>query len=215
MPAGTKVHPADLPVFDRLLTAHGEAGHALQLDCLPAPFFGPLRTAPVVFLYLSAGWTEQDAAEADRPEAQARQAAQWRGDAPIPTPAEHPSGWRWWASRMRRFGDLAACRDKVAFLNISAYHSKDFPDYPLLAALPSCRIAVHWAQTVLFPQAEAGERLVVCLRAAPFWGLAPGRRYGRGLFAPLVTRSGHMLLQNAAAPLFAEIVAEVRSKLGR
>lgn len=215
MAAGTKIHPADVPIFDRMRMANGDAGHGLQLDCLPAPYAGPLRSAPVVFLYLSAGWTEQDAAEADTPKAQARQAAQWRGDALIPALEEHPSGWRWWASRMRPFDDLAAYRDKVAFLNISGYHSKDFQDYPLLTALPSCRTAVEWAQTVLFPQAEAGERVVVCLRSALFWGLAHGRRYGAGLFAPPVTRGGHMLRQGAAAPLFNETVEAVGAKLRR
>ena len=45
---------------------------------------------------------------------------------------------------------------------------------------------------VLFPQAEAGERVVICMRSAAYWGLETGRSYGKGLFAPHVTRSGHL-----------------------
>jgi len=40
--------------------------------------------------------------------------------------------------------------------------------------------------------ARQRKRVVVCLRAARFWGLAEGHRYGRALFAPPVTRSGYM-----------------------
>lgn len=81
---------------------------------------------------------------------------------------------------------------KVAILNIGAYHSKTFADVPLLAALPSSRVSLDWAQRVLFPQAIAGNRIVICLRAARFWGLKEGKSYGEALFAPPVTRSGYM-----------------------
>jgi hypothetical protein len=81
---------------------------------------------------------------------------------------------------------------KVAVLNIGAYHSKTFTDHGLLAALPSSRMTLDWAQSVLFPQAEEGKRAVICLRAAEFWGLERGRRYGEGLFVPNVNRSGYM-----------------------
>jgi hypothetical protein len=77
-------------------------------------------------------------------------------------------------------------------LNIGAYHSKTFADAPLLAALPSSRASISWAQDVLFPEAEAGKRVVICLRSARFWGLKAGRQYGISLFAPHVTRGGHM-----------------------
>jgi len=43
-------------------------------------------------------------------------------------------------------------------LNIGAYHSTAFADYQLLAALPSCRVSLDWAQGVLFPQAVKGDR---------------------------------------------------------
>ncbi len=84
-------------------------------------------------------------------------------------------------------------RTKFAILNIGAYHSEKFVDRPLLAALPSSRVSIDWAQHVLFPEAIAGRRVVVCLRSAKFWGLKEGKRYGKALFAPPVTRRGHMI----------------------
>jgi len=66
-------------------------------------------------------------------------------------------------------------------------------DPELLAALPSSRVCLNWAQEVLFPTAERGERVVVCLRSAKFWGLRPGAEYPGTLFAPRVNRAGDML----------------------
>jgi hypothetical protein len=45
----------------------------------------------------------------------------------------------------------------------------------------------------LFPQAERGEKVVICLRLARFWGHKQGERYGHSLFAPPVNRSGPMV----------------------
>jgi hypothetical protein len=119
-----------------------------------------------------------------------------KGKQQLPGPEEHEAGWRWWKSRTSCFEEnWESLRTKVAILNIGGYHSRSFGDRPLLAALPSSRVSIEWAQTVLFPQALVGERVVVCLRSPQFWGLYPGKdgkRYGKSLYAPLVTRGGHM-----------------------
>jgi hypothetical protein len=119
-----------------------------------------------------------------------------KGGQQLPGPEDHPAGWRWWKSRTSCFDEnWESLRNKVAILNIGAYHSRSFGDRPLLAALPSSRASIEWAQTVLFPRALRGERVVVCLRSPQFWGLDPGKdgkRYGKSLYAPLVTRGGHM-----------------------
>jgi hypothetical protein len=47
---------------------------------------------------------------------------------------------------------------------------------------------LDWAQSVLFTQAERGERVVICMREVNFWGLEAGQRYGKALFAPQTTR---------------------------
>ncbi len=45
---------------------------------------------------------------------------------------------------------------------------------------------------MLFPKAMAGKKVVVCMRAAEHWGLVPGTRYDKALFAPLTVRGGYM-----------------------
>jgi hypothetical protein len=108
---------------------------------------------------------------------------------------QHRAGYNWWRSRVKIFGNPEKLRQKIAMLNIGAYHSKNLAQIELIASLPSSRLSIEWAQTVLFPQALRGERVVICLRAARFWGLGAdkdGKRYGRALYAPVVTRGGHM-----------------------
>ena len=81
----------------------------------------------------------------------------------------------------------------------------------MLAALPSSRVSIDWAQRVLFPEAMSGRRVVICLRAARYWGLQDGKRYGRALFAPLVARNGHMIHK----PLRSVVVREAKDALAR
>lgn len=178
------VHPADGEVFARV------RNHGFDLSALPGCFMGPLRTAPVVLLFLSPGSSDMD-----RP---TRALRQWHrrtrsGSEPLVSRAIHASAYRWWTQRTMCFecepDELAG---KVAVLNIGAYHSKTFNDHGLLAALPSSRVTLEWTQRILFPAAEAGNRIVICMRAARYWGLEAGRRYEGTLFAPNVTRGGHM-----------------------
>lgn len=182
-----KLHPADRPIFARVKR------HGFDLRCLPACFGGRLRTAPVVFLYLSPGFSRWDLIDARTKRGRDRYAERRRGNLSLGGPEDHKGAWQWWSSRTKCFGDWRQLRSKIAFLNIGGYHSKTFGDIPLLAALPSSRVSLDWAQSVLFPQAIRGERVVVCLRAARFWGLSEGKKYGRALFAPRVTRAGFML----------------------
>ncbi len=46
-----RCHPADKEVFRRL----GKEGHGFNLRGLPACYMGPLKSAPIVLLYLSPG----------------------------------------------------------------------------------------------------------------------------------------------------------------
>ena len=71
-------------------------------------------------------------------------------------------------SRKRDLGDDNAVEDKVALLNIGAYHSVDVRSFASLLALLSSRVSLGWAQDVLFPEAEAGKRIVICLRSASY-----------------------------------------------
>jgi hypothetical protein len=180
-------HPDDEKVLRRL------KGGFFNLKCLPFCFFGPLKTAPVVLLYLSPGLNQFDLDEARSVAGCTRVANARSGEQPIPAMDQHAPIWKWWKQRVKVFGQKPEeLRSKIAVLNIGAYHSKSFDDYSFLASLPSSRVCLDWAQSVLFPQAMAGERVVICLRSAPFWGLKAGKSYGKTLFAPLVNRGGHM-----------------------
>lgn len=214
VPGDVREHPMDRPIFDRA-KERDDRGHGFDLRCLPAPYNGPLRTARVVLLYLSPGWCEFDVEEASTAAGHERYFRRRQGYAPMETEAEHALGYRWWTTRTKRFGDPGELREKIAVLNIGPYHSKDFTDHHMLAALPSCRAALSWAQETLFPQAERGERVVVCLRAAKFWGLGRQRRYGRALFAPAVSRGGHMLGTGENLAIRNDVVSAVREAVAR
>jgi hypothetical protein len=195
---GEKIHPADKHVFRRM----NPERHGFQLECLPACFAGPLRTAQVVLLYLSPGFDEAEIARAKTKECRDLYFRRWKGNEPL-----SDSSTSWFKSRTRNFGDWENVRHKVAILNIGAYHSKTFNDYSVLAALPSSRVSLEWAQNKLFPEAEAGKRIVICMRSASYWGLEQGKSYRGSLFAPLVNRSGHLIRDDKRERLI-ELVRE-------
>lgn len=213
MKRGETVHPADRPVFERI----GKRGrNGFETDCLPACFAGRLRTAEVVLLYLSPGYSAQDDKDAASEEGRDYYFRSWQGHEPMR--ASGGDDETWLRSRTRRFVEEAKTqgdsfdivRERFAILNIGAYHSKEIKDYAELLALPSSRTSLDWAQRVLFPDAEKGNRMVICMRAASCWGLKAGRVYGAALFAPQVTRSG-FLLQNKENQV---LVEKVRIRLG-
>ena len=206
VPADARCHPAD-----ELTLARVE--HGFRLDVPPAPIKGPLKTAPVVLLALSPGFAKEDVQAALSPEGISYNARSRSGLESLPTRADHAGTARWVSRIVKQFGvEYEVARDRVAVLNIGAYHSKDFDDWHTLASLASSRASLNWAQLVLFPQAERGERVVVCLRSAGYWGLSlgPDRKgwtYGKSLFVPACTPDGTM----HHGPLRERIGAAVRS----
>jgi hypothetical protein len=184
--ASVRVHPDDELIF-----AQGKWSHSLELSCVPVPFYGPLKTAPVVLLYLNPGLTAADLDAANDEQAKLFWFQQRRGEASLRSQVGLTQK-SWWVSRTKCFQiDPEVLRHKLAVLELCAYHSRSFTDAKLLDKLPSCRASLQWAQTVLFPAARQRRRVVICLRAAKRWGLVPGTTDGH-LFAPLTTRSGHM-----------------------
>ncbi|MBR0684658.1 hypothetical protein JQ594_01915 [Bradyrhizobium manausense] len=180
------VHPDDAPTFKRL---NGQ--HRFNLNCLPLSFTGPLKTARVVLLYLAPGLPKDLERQSRSPELQILYANQRTGTTYLPDMSS--AGHQWRKSRLSFLGDWEQHRDKIAVFNIGAYHSREFIDHDVLASLPSSRMALDWAQSVLFPEAEAGNRVVICMRAARYWGLRAGKTFGKSLFAPETTRGGHMV----------------------
>lgn len=182
---GDKIHPADKEIFQRV----GKTGHRLRLECLPCPFTGKLKTATVVFLFLSPGYNPRDLKDARTISGKRKYIERRAGLLPI---SEKGSGAEWFNRIVKPFQiDLKIARERIAILDIGAYHSKNFHDYPLLAALPSSRASLDWAQSILFPQAIRKKRVVVCMRSAHFWGLKTGTNFGN-LFVPEVTRGGYL-----------------------
>jgi hypothetical protein len=178
-----RIHPADRKVLTRVK-------HSFELGCFAEPFRGPLKTAPVVLLFLAPGLHERDLPHS--PEAPAFYDRQRAGRCDLPNEEEHKTARDWAIQVIKQFGvDYESARSKFAFLNIAPYRSKYFHDWNMLAALPSARVALEWAQIVLFQEAEAGTRTVVCLRSRRYWGLTKETRFGT-LFAPDSNRGGLM-----------------------
>jgi hypothetical protein len=186
---GEKIHPADKTVITR-------GAHSFDLKCLPSPFGGPLRTAKIVLLFLNPGLSEPDYRDARTAVGKRRCFEKLSGSSLLPTREEHEPAHKWITSITRRFGSYEQVRKSVAVLELCPYHSRNFRDWHMLAALPSSRFMSDWAQNVLFPQAIAGDRIVICMRSPKYWGLDGGRRYGKSLFAPSVTRGGHLLAKS-------------------
>lgn len=184
---GEHIHPADRKVFERIRPEK----HGFRLDCLPGCFGGRLRDAPVVLLYLSPGFSKADVTDAQTEEGKDFYFRRYKGYEPPRDLGAAKSSWI--TSRTKSFGDWDAIKNKIALLNIGAYHSVDVKSFASLVALPSSRLSLDWAQEVLFPDAEAGKRIVICMRSAAYWGLEQGKQYKGSLFAPTVNRSGHLL----------------------
>ena len=200
---GTLVHPADREVFNRL----DAAKHGFQLGCLSGCFAGRLRTAPIVLLYLSPGFSPADLDDAASEDGKDYRFRSYTGDQPF---RDTGPGAKWLRSRTKRFADFATVREKFATLNIGAYHSTNVRSFASLLALPSSRVSLSWAQEVLFPQAEAGKRIVICMRSAECWGLDVGRQYSGTLFAPRVNRGGHLIKNEENARLVALVKSTLR-----
>ncbi len=207
-PGDARKHALDAPVF----AWAGDMG--FNLECLPSNIWGRLKTAPVVLLYLSPGFKAFDLEYATRATSHAIYERRRRGVEPLDSKEDHPLGYAWWTQRTKVFGTPAELRDKLAIFNLGAYHSATFEGDHALAALPSCRAALAWAHDVLFPEARAGKRVVVCMRSAARWGLKPGTRYGEALYAPAMTRGGHMRKQDEHAEVKEGIIRAARAKLG-
>jgi hypothetical protein len=161
-----RIHPADKSA----LVSHK---YNFDLNCLPGCFMGPLRTAPVVLLYASPGLaTEIDRREAANPEIQQIYLRQRTGNEPLPRP-QLAGWWPWLRRQTGVIGEWERVRARVAILDIGAYKSISAPSDTLLKKLPSSQVVLKWAAEVLFPQARAGERVVVCRRSCRNWPLHP------------------------------------------
>jgi len=181
-----RVHPEDEPILQT-------AKHHLKLCCIPNPYYGPLLTARVVLLFLNPGFLPKDEADAQSEQEMQFYWRQRQGNEPLRSQIDLAKK-SWWVPRVKGFSDQDPehLRDKMAILELCAYHSETFKDARLLRLLPSSQVALEWAQTVLFPQARSKQRVVICMRSHKRWGLERNTSDG-WLFVPPVNRSGHLL----------------------
>ena len=199
-PPEAERHPADAATLARF-------DDVFRFDAMPSPIKGPLKTARLVLLALAPGFADEDAKQALSPTGKAHTVRSQSGVEPLPTSDVHAGTARWVTRIIKPFGiEYAAARDKVAVLNIGAYHTRDFQAWAMLPSLASSRASLAWAQDVLFPKAEREECVVVCLRSAEHWGLTPGKRYKGHLYAPRTVRSGHMRTSEEHSELRSEII---------
>lgn len=200
---GAYIHPDDEHVFARLSATK----HGFDLRCLPAAFGGPLKTANVVLLFASPGLSSKlDLADARTNDGKNYYMRRWKGREPF---RQEGDGSKWLRSIVKRFGNYDDIRQKIAVLNIGAYHSPRVKDWRALMSLPSSRVSLNWAQTVLFPRAESGEVVVICMRAATSWGLETGKEYRGTLFAPVVNvQRGYLARDSAANDRLVEVTKE-------
>ncbi len=186
------IHPADAATVARVQPE-------FDWHCLPIPYMGPLATAKVVLLFLNPGLCALDHELAATEAGRHWYAEQRTGHGNLPNNDEHADANLWLNGILGQFGTTQeAVADTVAILDLCAYHSQNFRRlHEMTAALQSCRVSTHWAQNSLFPRAERGEVVVVCLRSPLYWGLKAAvddtsGRYGQYLFAPRTTQGGHM-----------------------
>jgi hypothetical protein len=187
VPGEAREHPADRAILTR-------SDHGFDLRCLPSNVDGRLRDAKLVLLFVNPGMDAVDLEEAADPAAQDKYCEMRAGTRALRGAEDKSRAYKWLVPITKEFGPWETIQRNAAVLNIAAYHSQAFKSPHMLAALPSCRVCLDWAQTVLFPQAEAGEKVVICLRAARFWGLrnSDTRQFGTGLFAPVTLRNGQI-----------------------
>jgi hypothetical protein len=206
-----QVHPDDVAALD-----DKRHKHKLARDVLVGPWMGPLRSAPVVLLTLNGklAGVGVEQREATIPSAREEMARNLLGDAPLPDWRFNRGGREWTEGHFPQFGiTYESAAPKVAFINLIAYRSAEGgKDMRMADRLASSRIVRAWARDTLFPEAEAGERVVVCLcqaRGCDAWGLDYGTKRGQTLFAPHVTRRGHIFLDERG-----EIGIAVRRAMG-
>jgi hypothetical protein len=86
---GAHVHPADVKAFERMDAQR----HGFQLDCLPGCFAGKLKTAPIVLLYLSPGFSPLDISDARSKDGQDYRFRSWQGDEHFVIMVPVSDGW--------------------------------------------------------------------------------------------------------------------------
>jgi hypothetical protein len=190
--------------------------HGFELRVGVGAWMGPIRSAPVVLLYLNGGLSDPEQVIRASQDTETREETirTLHGSAPLFSFKTDPGGRKWTTARLGQFGvtyDSAA--SKVAFVNLMPYKSRNGSENEhMIQRLKSSCLVRQWANDTLFPEARRGERVVVCMRSATQWGLqtgTTGTKYGESLYAPKTNRSGFM----HHGPMREEITKAVRQRV--
>jgi hypothetical protein len=194
---GMFVHPEDREDVENLFDYHKDF-----LNTYPAPYWGPLRTAKLVLAYAGPGNTIGQGENGDVGQAQsvdwlARRHNSLSGDAPLDDKLHHGVLQSWFRTRLRsvlkdRDANLDQFSNAIAFINLTAYRGTE-TKWEEVAFLPSTQVMRNWARSDLFPDAEAGRRVVIIMRAHKWWGIRKAPWSKGSLFAPPVNRAGVLL----------------------
>ena len=185
--------------------------HKFALDTLVGPWMGPIRTAPVVILMLNGGMAGngEEARAAQMPTARESMAHNLTGDAPLPNweGIGNPAGREWTTRRLNQFGvSYKAASDKVAFVNLIPYRSKEgAKDIRMADRLESCRVLRSWMHYTRKPRLASGSSSVCdhtgtgALSAAPTGAFPCSRRSATALVSRF-TMSARRLGRPFVAP---------------
>src|SRR4051794_13275778 len=91
---GARIHPDDIKIFERMDAER----HGFQLQCLPGCFAGKLKSAPIVLLFLSPGFSAADVDDANSNAGKDYRFKSWQGDEPF---RDDGPGHLWLASRTK------------------------------------------------------------------------------------------------------------------
>jgi hypothetical protein len=149
-----------------------------------------LKAARVVFLFLSPGFSQKDLKEAKTIGGKNHYIKKRKGILPL---SESGPGADWFNRVVKSFElNSKIVREKIAVLNIGAYHSKKFTDYPFIGCSTfQSRFLRMGTKSFI----SAGNSRRACCRLSTicaFLGTGEGKKFGRALFAPEATRGGHM-----------------------
>jgi hypothetical protein len=162
------IHPADEKVLSDKLFA--KSGFSFKFP--PGPYFGPLKTAKIVFLYGNPGVdpeSERNISDSNNANTLYNQLS---GEENYPIQL---SGWKSWFTRkmessFTQYMELAI--KNVAIFNCSPYASKNMDNIlSVLNCLPSTWMAQNYLRNILLQDAFMGKRMLVICRAGSIWGV--------------------------------------------
>jgi hypothetical protein len=155
--------------------------HDFRLKCLARPWSGPICKAPVILVYANPGYSRSDEKFSNK-KRRPLLLSEWSGKRPHFTESEYPGWTKWFRPRVKQLGKFEDLSPLIAVLNLIPYHSPKV-QYDWVNVLPSANIARRFLKETLIPQAWAGKKFVVVMRARKHWGVSKADECGNFLIS--------------------------------